>query len=285
MPCGLIIGVIIGFAGLVFAKESQAIPAFAREYGVSCGTCHTAYPALNSNGEAFRLSGYRRFEGGGKAEPALPPLKIGDRLALPANIPLSFSLTAGYLHHRIDNSLGDGRSNTHDPEDEFRREQGSFELSSVEILAGATLGDHLSFFLDAPLAELEQRQFFDPEVRDHGAKAKIEGPEIPERVFAGFNDLFAPDLLNVMGGVIELPTAFSVESTRLSFFRYLIYEANALDVISRHGADHFISVPGAGEEDIEKNQFRLSTHQIGVEAFGRIEGRDTYFDYFLGGVN
>lgn len=67
----------------------------------------------------------------------------------------------------------------------------------MEIQVAAALGNHLSFFMDASLAELEERQFFDPEVRDHGAKVKVEGPEVPERVFVGFNDIISKDLLNV----------------------------------------------------------------------------------------
>jgi hypothetical protein len=46
-------------AALAAALPAQAIPAFARKYGTSCLTCHTAYPRLNPFGEAFRRNGYR----------------------------------------------------------------------------------------------------------------------------------------------------------------------------------------------------------------------------------
>ena len=41
------------------ASPASAIPAFARKYGTSCLTCHTAYPKLTPFGEAFRRNGYR----------------------------------------------------------------------------------------------------------------------------------------------------------------------------------------------------------------------------------
>jgi hypothetical protein len=44
---------------LALASTAQAIPAFARKYGTSCQTCHTAYPRLAPFGEAFRRNGYR----------------------------------------------------------------------------------------------------------------------------------------------------------------------------------------------------------------------------------
>jgi hypothetical protein len=41
------------------AAPVQAIPAFARRYGVSCHFCHDGYPKLNPMGYAFRARGFR----------------------------------------------------------------------------------------------------------------------------------------------------------------------------------------------------------------------------------
>src|ERR1700734_666371 len=37
----------------------QAIPAFARKYGLPCSACHTAWPELNNFGQVFRDNGYQ----------------------------------------------------------------------------------------------------------------------------------------------------------------------------------------------------------------------------------
>ena len=283
-----LLGTLAVALGLIIPMEAEAIPPFSRLYGIQCSACHSAFPALNAFGEGFRLSGYRKYAGA-DLTPTVPPVKIGDRLELPGIVPLSFSLRAGYNVTEIDNTLGDGSKNTNTAAD-FRKDQSSFNLSEFELLAGAPLGKHLSFFLDAPLAETEIRQFFDPEVRRHGTKSSLEGPEVPELAFIGLHNILVPDLLNLKAGVIELPTAFSAMHRRLSFFPYLIYEATALDVVARMGIDDFVSVPGATEEDLEKNQFRLSKTQIGVQLFGRAtpslhEVSDLYVDYFVGLVN
>jgi hypothetical protein len=44
---------------LLLPAPSNAIPAFARKYGVKCYQCHTVPPALNKNGYMFKRLGYR----------------------------------------------------------------------------------------------------------------------------------------------------------------------------------------------------------------------------------
>lgn len=280
---------LIGFTalalGLIIPTEAQAIPAFARLYGVQCSACHSAYPELNDNGEGFRLSGYRRYAGGALT-PTKPPVKIGKNLELPGIVPLSFSLQVGYNYTELNNTLADGSKNT-DTADDFKRIQSSFNLTEFEFLVGTPLGNHLSFFLDAEMAETEIRQFWDPETKSHGVKTELEGPGVPELVFVGINDILVPDLLNFQGGVIELPTAFSPHHRRLSFFPYLVYNATALDVIANMGIDDYVEVPGVDEESLESNQFRLSSSQVGVELFGRatpsLHGiSNLNVDYFVG---
>ncbi len=43
--------------------ESEAIPVFARKYGMSCNSCHTMFPKLTKMGVAFRERGFRFAEG------------------------------------------------------------------------------------------------------------------------------------------------------------------------------------------------------------------------------
>jgi hypothetical protein len=44
------------------AGMAEAIPLFARNYKISCTTCHVGFPKLNSFGEAFAGNGYRFSE-------------------------------------------------------------------------------------------------------------------------------------------------------------------------------------------------------------------------------
>ncbi|MGZ5207775.1 MAG: hypothetical protein ACXWB0_02060, partial [Sulfuricurvum sp.] len=47
------------FTTLMVATPSQAMPAFARQTGMECASCHFQhYPLLNETGRAFKASGY-----------------------------------------------------------------------------------------------------------------------------------------------------------------------------------------------------------------------------------
>src|SRR5436853_6674257 len=44
---------------VVYTGSSQAIPAFSRQYGTSCSTCHLDFPKLNDFGKAFKDAGFK----------------------------------------------------------------------------------------------------------------------------------------------------------------------------------------------------------------------------------
>jgi hypothetical protein len=44
---------------MLFPQSAQAIPAFARQYNLTCVTCHAAFPRLNSFGKDFVAQNYR----------------------------------------------------------------------------------------------------------------------------------------------------------------------------------------------------------------------------------
>src|SRR5271169_5243170 len=65
------------------AKQSLAIPAFARQYGTSCSTCHIDFPKLNDFGKAFKDAGFK-FPKDDEAMIKIPPVMLG----APANAEL-----------------------------------------------------------------------------------------------------------------------------------------------------------------------------------------------------
>jgi len=78
---------IAGFFTL--CDRADAMPAFAREYGVSCNVCHAAYPRLNDFGNRFagdmnyRLANWREHT-----------VETGDEmLALPKSLPLTDNIS------------------------------------------------------------------------------------------------------------------------------------------------------------------------------------------------
>jgi hypothetical protein len=49
---------VIGLYTFFFSTNSDAIPSFARQTGMECFICHTAFPELTPFGRHFKLSGY-----------------------------------------------------------------------------------------------------------------------------------------------------------------------------------------------------------------------------------
>src|SRR5487761_1518167 len=70
---------------LLMPQRGNAIPAFARKFGVKCYTCHTIPPALNKNGYMFKRLGYRMPPDemdGSKAAPKVSALDKDIRFSL-----------------------------------------------------------------------------------------------------------------------------------------------------------------------------------------------------------
>ena len=70
----------LGFClvGVVLAAGpySQAIPAFSRQYGTSCSTCHVDFPKLNDFGKAFKDAGFK-FPKDDETFMKIPPVLLG----------------------------------------------------------------------------------------------------------------------------------------------------------------------------------------------------------------
>ncbi|MFZ0480844.1 MAG: hypothetical protein WAL71_17015 [Terriglobales bacterium] len=68
--------VLLVIALLIGASSSFAIPAFSRQYGTSCTTCHIDFPKLNDFGKAFKDSGFK-FPKNDEDFIKIPPVMLG----------------------------------------------------------------------------------------------------------------------------------------------------------------------------------------------------------------
>lgn len=60
----------------LFSSSSYAIPAFSRQYGTSCSTCHLDFPKLNDFGKAFKDAGFK-FPKDDETFIKVPPVMLG----------------------------------------------------------------------------------------------------------------------------------------------------------------------------------------------------------------
>src|SRR5260221_5472090 len=71
--CFQAIGVFTVVLAMTFsASDVYAVPSFARQTGMACTSCHTAFPQLSPFGRVFKLSGYTMSS----EQSDLPPLAM-----------------------------------------------------------------------------------------------------------------------------------------------------------------------------------------------------------------
>jgi len=63
---------------VMLTGSSYAIPAFSRQYGTSCSTCHVDFPKLNDFGKAFKDAGFK-FPKDDETFIKVPPVMLGSQ--------------------------------------------------------------------------------------------------------------------------------------------------------------------------------------------------------------
>lgn len=124
-----------------WAVTAEAIPVFSRKYGVSCSTCHSAVPSLNSFGEQFISDNLK-----------MPHWKAttinggDDMLALPSQTPLAMRVQA-YVQARDGESIDPITGETEKATTDFQTPY------LVKLLSSAPLSENISYYVYAIFAE------------------------------------------------------------------------------------------------------------------------------------
>jgi len=121
--------------------EANAVPAFARQTGLACSTCHFQhFPALNAFGRAFKAGGYTQIGGQGKIE--------GEDLSIPDT--LNASLVTKIRYQKTN-----GKNTTAAPANaESGTNKGDLQFpDEAALLIGGRAGEHVGFLLEASLKD------------------------------------------------------------------------------------------------------------------------------------
>lgn len=123
---GLLLGVTV--VSTVVITDAQAVPAFARQTGMACNSCHAgAFPAINSFGRAFRAQGYTMR--------GAAPLVEGEDLSIPSDLKAS---VVAKLRYTLDGETDGGRGLLQWPEE-------------AALLIGGRAGEKVGFLLESAL--------------------------------------------------------------------------------------------------------------------------------------
>jgi len=188
----LVLSFIVALS-LIQSFSAQAAPLFARQYGISCVTCHAAFPKLNDFGKQFVANNYR-----------LPnwkdtTVKTGDsELALPAQLPLAIRAQAfvqGRDAEAIDVITG-------------QRTQADSDFQApylLKLISSAPLSDHITYYFYGIFAE-------------KGGN----GETLIEDAWFSHDDVFGSGI-KLMLGQFQVSDLMFPRETRLTFQDFMAY--------------------------------------------------------------
>jgi len=165
------------FLVLSLSQPANALPAFARKYGLRCSACHESWPMLNYFGQKFKDNGYQL---------------MNDRDAPiwqnASYWPITLRMTPFWSRESTNKVAVDSA-----PTGEQRMTTTGFNLSGLDILTGGTLEKNISFLLVPSADETGAFHF--------------------ESVNVRFDNLFKSPWLNVRVGKFELDSFISEKRT------------------------------------------------------------------------
>ena len=152
---------LMGFiiiTSIFLPQSANAVPAFARQTGLACSSCHFQhYPTLNAFGRAFKAGGYTMVGGQSLIE--------GDMLSLPSVLNASMVLKVRYQKTNGDYYYTDSdgnptlkKSEADDPDvttsGKIGTNMGALQFpDEAALLIGGRAGEHVGFLLEGQMAD------------------------------------------------------------------------------------------------------------------------------------
>jgi hypothetical protein len=113
----------------------NALPAFARKYGMPCSSCHEAWPKLSAFGQSFKDNGYQM--GNDRDAPIFQQ---------PAYWPVTFRITPTWHRESLGRQAVDGPAGG-PPTVEQRLTTHGFDWTGLDFHTAGTLAKNISFYV------------------------------------------------------------------------------------------------------------------------------------------
>lgn len=118
-------------AMFVAVPQAEALPSFARQTGLACGACHTAFPQLTPLGRRFKLMGYTQ------SAPGTKPLGTAGWVP-----PVSAMTIFGFTHTAAPMDNAGSSLSRND----------NVELQQASLFYGGAITEHVGAFVQATYA-------------------------------------------------------------------------------------------------------------------------------------
>jgi hypothetical protein len=184
-------------AGILGADTALSMPAFARQYNISCVVCHSAFPKLNAFGEQFAADNYRMPQW-----KEASTIDVGDDLLRLPKFPPFAVRAQAYVQGRDGEEIDPATGPTGNDSD--------FDFQTpylIKLLSSAPLSDHLSYYFYGIFAEKGEN-----------------GETIIEDAWFRHDDLFGSQIAMQLGQFQVSDLMFPRE-VRMTFQDYYAYRA------------------------------------------------------------
>jgi len=243
---------------LVTTGLANAIPAFARKYGLPCSACHQAWPMLNNFGQTFKDNGYQL--GNERDSPIYQQ---------PAYWPIMFRTSTTW--HResnnrraIDNTPGNAASGLR----ESTISTSGFDFQGLDIVTAGTLYNNISFFVQ-------------PFINNSGSSTLAQ-------TWMRFDRLLGTPWLNVKMGKFELDEPISQERTLLldntgaTYYNYFFTPPGDNNFFALGGIPLGVEVMGHSENDYTRYSVSVLSSNNGQPNLPVNQSYDVYANFTQG---
>ena len=152
-----LIGFALAFLMLSGAPSANALPAFARKYGLRCSACHESWPMLNYFGQKFKDNGFQLMND--RDSPIWQDASYW---------PITLRITPFWSRESTNKVAVDTA-----PTGEQKMTTTGFNLSGLDILTGGTLEKNISFLL---VPSSDETGAFHFEVRECALRQPVPQP-------------------------------------------------------------------------------------------------------------
>jgi hypothetical protein len=139
---GAVLILMVSAIAMLVPQTADALPSFARQTGLGCGSCHTEFPQLTPFGRRFKIGGYTL---GDTAHPRRPfvdsPFTKKAEGAPEWELPLSVQAIATFTHTATDMNTA-GSAPHLKPND-------NLEFQTASLFYGGAVTDHIGVFAQA----------------------------------------------------------------------------------------------------------------------------------------
>jgi len=210
----------------------NALPAFARKYGMPCSSCHEAWPKLSPFGQAFKDNGYQM--GNDRDAPIFQQ---------PAYWPVTFRMTTFWHRESQNRTQVDDPANPPLGQTEGKITTHGFDWSGLDFHTAGTLAKNYSFYV-LPASDNTASFHF-------------------EAVWARVDNILGSSWLNIKLGKFELDNLLSEKR--------ILTLTNVAGTYANYHFQPLVSpgnpgTPGAVAENLYT--FGLGDNQVGLEWMG-----------------